>query len=52
MIQEITMDCSIKSFVSPVDDDGNACTNTCMTAAVSGVAVTDFGKKQAFAVYN
>ena len=40
----------LKVSVSPVDDDGNACTNTCMTAAVSGVAVTDFGKNTAFAV--
>lgn len=40
----------LKAIVSPVDDDGDACTNTCMTAAVSGVAVTDFGKNAAFAI--
>lgn len=40
----------LRVSVSPVDDDGNACTNTCMTAAVSGVAVTDFGKNEAFAI--
>jgi hypothetical protein len=40
----------LKVTVSPVDDDGDACTNTCMTAAVSGVSVQNFGKNAAFAV--
>ena len=40
----------LKAIVSPVDDDGDACTNTCMTAAVSGVAVTGFGQVSAIAV--
>ena len=40
----------LKVIVSAVDDDGDPCTNTCMTADVSGVAVTDFGKNVATAV--
>jgi hypothetical protein len=40
----------LSAIVSPVDDDGDACNDTCMTAAVSGVAVAEFGKYSAYAV--
>tara|TARA_R100001509_G_C4878717_1_gene219374 strand:- start:1552 stop:2727 length:1176 start_codon:yes stop_codon:yes gene_type:complete len=40
----------LKVIVSPVDDDGNACTDTCMTADVATVRVQDFGKNAAVAV--
>tara|TARA_R100001440_G_scaffold34208_1_gene53174 strand:- start:14702 stop:15883 length:1182 start_codon:yes stop_codon:yes gene_type:complete len=40
----------LRVSVSPVDDDGNACTNTCMTAAVSGVSVSKWGEEEAFAI--
>jgi len=40
----------LKVIVSPVDDDGNACVNTCMTADVSSVQVSDFGTNAATAV--
>ena len=40
----------LKVIVSPVDDDGNPCTNTCMTATAGGSSVTDFGTNAAIAV--
>ena len=40
----------LELIVSAVDDDGLHCVNTCMTAAVAGVAVTDFGTNTATGV--